>query len=122
MIDFAELQLHLFYCLVLADDRFDSINYRVGEESHQDCIQSEHADHFADIHLLIFAFQRNKNQTTDDQAAQLEEGEIRIVDDPEEIRNLLSPNISNATNVPQQLLEQLGKMQKIQIYLLEIDF
>ena len=80
----------LFQCL--ADDRLDNINHRVGEKSHQHGIKSEYTDHLADIHLFIFTFQRNQNQPADNQASQLEEGEIgrsgcRVFSKAESCRN-----------------------------------
>ena len=41
-------------------------DHRVGEKRHQDCVQSKDSDYFANIHLFIFAFERNHDQSTKD--------------------------------------------------------
>ena len=52
--------------ILLADNGLYCFNHRIGEKRHQDCIQSKDGNYLTDIHLVIFAFERNHDQSADD--------------------------------------------------------
>lgn len=71
------LLFQTFYTvLFLADQGFHRIDHRAGEKGDQDGVESKGANRFTGVHLRIFMFQRNDDQSTDNQGAQLEVREV----------------------------------------------